>query len=132
MTPRTGDGDDRPETGERPWLLVGAPVLWACHFLACYITATIWCVKVAPPGGSLGGARGLIAAYTAAALAGIALVGRGGYRRHRYGTETATHDFDTPGDRHRFLGFATLLLAGLSAVGTLYVAAGAVFIGDCR
>ena len=29
---------------------------------------------------------------------------------------------DTEADRHRFLGFATLLMAGLSAVATIYVA----------
>lgn len=120
------------EDKEDPWRLTLAPVIWATHFLACYGTATIWCAKVVGPGGPLGGARMAIAVYTVAALAGIALVGRAGLRRHRHGLETASHDFDTPGDRHRFLGFATLLLAGLSAVATLYVAMVAVFIHDCR
>ena len=124
--------DDRPESAERPWLLVAAPILWALHFLASYITVAIWCAKVVPPGGSLGGSRLAIAAYTAVALAAVALVGRDGHRRHRYGTETAPHDFDSPADRHRFLGFATLLLSGLSAVAILFVASGALFLGDCR
>jgi hypothetical protein len=120
------------EEKESVWSLTMAPVIWAAHFLACYGTVTIWCAKVAGPGGSLGGARWAIAVYTVAALAGIAIIGRAGLRRHRPGLETASHDFDTPGDRHRFLGFSTLLLAGLSAVATLYVAMAAVFIGDCR
>jgi hypothetical protein len=42
------------------------------------------------------------------------------------------HDFDTPGDRHRFLGFATVLLAGLSAVATLFAAVVVLYFEDCR
>src|SRR5687767_7384283 len=100
----TGEsGDERlPEEAETGWRLVMAPVLWATHFLACYGTVSIWCAKVAGPGGSLGGARVAIAAYTLVALAGIGIIGRSGQRRHRHGLETEPHDFDTPGDRHRF------------------------------
>lgn len=124
--------DDHPEEKETAWRLVMAPVVWATHFLACYGTASIWCAKVAGTAGSLGGARAAIAAYTVAALIAIAMIGRAGQRRHRHGLETEPHDFDTPGDRHRFLGFATLLLSGLSAVATLYAAMAAAFITDCR
>jgi hypothetical protein len=124
--------EDHPEGDETAWRLVLAPVLWAVHFLACYGTASIWCAKVAGPAGPLWGARAAIAVYTAIALVGIGVIGRGGLRRHRHGLETEPHDFDTPGDRHRFLGFATLLLSGLSAVATLYVAMAAVFVEDCR
>ncbi len=70
--------------------------------------------------------------YSAIALAGIALIGYEGFRRHRHGTEATTHDLDTPGDRHRFLGFATLLLSGLSAVGVLYAALAATYFTTCR
>jgi hypothetical protein len=48
------------------------------------------------------------------------------------GTEATTHDLDSAEDRHRFLGFATLLLAGLSAVGVLYAAVAATFFESCR
>ena len=122
-----------PEEHESLWLLTAAPVIWAAHFLLCYLTAAIWCAKLAGPDGSLGerprGDR--------------RLHGRRA-RRHRdhrlaraaAGTasacETVPHDFDTPEDRHRFLGFATLLLSGLSAVATLYAALAAVFIGSCH
>jgi hypothetical protein len=133
MTRGTEDADDdHPEEKETAWRLVMAPVVWAMHFLASYGTASIWCAKVAGSAGSLGGARAAIAVYTVVALIGIGMIGRAGQRRHRHGLETEPHDFDTPGDRHRFLGFATLLLAGLSAVATLYVAMAAVFIADCR
>jgi hypothetical protein len=74
------------------------------------------------------------------ALIAIAIVGWEGRRRHRHpssalstsGTETTTHDLDTHEDRHRFLGFATLLLAGLSAVAVLYAAMAATFFETCR
>jgi hypothetical protein len=73
-----------------------------------------------------------IAAYTAAALLVIGIVGWIGYRRHSYGSADLPHDDDTPEDRHRFLGYSTLLLSGLSAVATLYAALVAVFIGSCH
>jgi hypothetical protein len=114
------------------WLLTTSPIIWAAHFLLCYITAAIWCEKVVGPGGSLGGARMAIAVYTAIALVVIGIVGWIGYRRHSYGHADLPHDDDTPEDRHRFLGFATLLLSGLSAVATLYTALVAVFIGSCH
>jgi hypothetical protein len=123
---------DLPEKKESLWLLTVAPVIWSAHFLLSYITAAIWCAKLAGPGGPLGGARTAIAVYTAVALLGIGITGWIGLRRHTYGDAETPHDFDSPEDRHRFLGFATLLLSALSAVATLYVALAAVFVGTCR
>jgi hypothetical protein len=119
------------EKNQNLWILTAAPAIWAVHFMLSYVTASIWCAKVVGPGGSLWGVRVAIAVYTVAALVGIAMIGWSGYRRHSYGSETVPHDFDTPEERHRFLGFATLLLSALSAVATLYVALAAVFIGRC-
>lgn len=121
-----------PEKKESLWLLTLSPAIWSAHFLLCYITAAVWCAKVAGIGGPLGGARTAIAVYTAVALAGIGFVGWIGFRRHSYGDAETPHDFDSPEDRHRFLGFATLLLSALSAVGTVYSALPAVFIGTCH
>jgi hypothetical protein len=114
------------------WLLTIAPTIWAAHLLTCYITAAIWCARFAVPGGALGGIRRAIAWYTAIAFIGIAWIGWEGLRRHRHGTEATTHDLDSVEDRHRFLGFATLLLAGLSAVGVLYAALAATYFETCR
>jgi hypothetical protein len=122
------------QTAERHqslWLLTASPVVWAVHFLLCYTTAAIWCEKAAGPGGSLGTARVAIVVYTAVAIAVIGVTGWIGYRRHSYGSAGLPHDDDTPEDRHRFLGFATLLLSALSAVATLYAALVAVFFGSC-
>lgn len=117
-----------------------APAVWAVHLLLSYVTAAIWCAKFADPAGSLNGVPQAVAWYTAVALAAIAIVGWEGWRRHRYprdrsgviATETTTHDLDSAEDRHRFLGFATLLLSGLSALGVLYAAMAATFFDTCR
>lgn len=119
------------EAKQSLWLLTVAPTIWGAHFLLSYVGAAIWCAKIADPPGSLGPVRLAVAAATVGALAGIAVVARAGYRRHEYGFASLPHDFDTPGDRHRFLGFATLLLSGLSAIAVIYVAIVVAFIGTC-
>lgn len=119
------------ESHESLWPLASAPLVWALHLLASYITAAIYCQKL---GGSLAPVRGAIAGYTVLALLVLAFFGVRGYRRQRAGSGAAppTHSFDTPTDRHRFLGLAALLLSGLSAVAVVYQALPAVFIGSCR
>jgi hypothetical protein len=124
--------NDFPEARENLWKLVVSPTIWAGHFLLSYCTAAVWCAKLAGPDGSLGAARVLIALYTIIALAAIAAVGVNAWRRHRAGESTPPHDFDSPGDRHRFLGFANLLLSGLSAVAVSYAALAIVFFESCR
>lgn len=121
-----------PEHEESLWRLTVAPGLWAIHFLISYATVALWCGRLMGRGAPLGAARIAIAVYTAVALGGIAIVGWQGYRRHRLGGSDPPHDFDTAEDRHRFLGFATVLLAGLSFVATGYSALAAVFIGTCQ
>lgn len=122
---------DLSEDQESLWLLTVAPLIWCAHFLLTYVTAAIWCEKLAATIG-LDGARMAIAAYTLLALVGIVVAGLRGYRQHSYGNARRPHDYDTAADRHRFIGFATLLLAGLSAVATLFVALSALVIHDCR
>lgn len=120
------------ESNQTLWLLAASPLLWVLHFAASYSTVAIWCGKVAEPDGSLGGARTAVAVYTAIALAGIAFVGWIGFQRQRFGAATIPHDFDSPEDRHRFLGFATVLLSVLSAVATIFVSLAAVFMERCH
>lgn len=126
----------RPPDTDSLWLLTIAPMIWAAHLLLCYVTAAIWCAKLGGPGASLDGIQRAITWYTVVALAGIAVMGWEGFRRHSYlgtgGTEATTHDLDSAEDRHRFLGFATLLLSGLSGVAVLYAALAATFFDTCR
>jgi hypothetical protein len=119
------------EKNQSLWLLAASPVIWATHLLLCYVTASIWCAKVVGDGGSLRSVRLAIVVYTAVALVGIGITGWIGYRRHRYGNADLPHDDDTPEDRHRFLGFATLLLSALSAVAVIYAVFVAIFIERC-
>ena len=119
------------EKNESLLVMVASPAIWAGHFLLCYGTAAIWCAKIAGPAGSLSTVRMAIFCYTLAALAIVGLIGCLGYRRHSLGQAGLPHDDDSPEDRHRFLGFATLLLSALSAVAILYEGLVVVFIDRC-
>ena len=120
------------EHRESVWMLTVSPTIWALHFGACYITAAVRCAKVPSALEPLGGVRTAVAAFTGLALGGIFVTGWIGYRAHSYGTAAPPHDDDTPEDRHRFMGYATLLLSGLSAVAVIYAALVVVFIGTCQ
>jgi hypothetical protein len=124
--------DKTHESNQSLWLITAGPAIWAAHFLLSYITAAVWCAKFAGRTGPLSSARTAIAIYTVIALAGIAFVSWKGYRRHGHGEGATPHDYDSPADRHRFLGFATLLLSLMSFVATIFVALAAAFIGDCN
>lgn len=121
-----------PEKNESLWVLAAPPAIWGLHFLVSYVTAAVWCAKVVGRDGPLTDVRIAIAVFTAVALLGIGAIGWVGYRRSQYGTGAKLHEHDTPEDRHRFLGFATLLLSGLSFVATVYVALTAVFVETCH
>ena len=120
-----------PERRASLWQLVAGPATWAVHFLLCYITAAIWCEKAARLAPSIG-VRTALWSYTALALALIAWFGWRSLGQHRWGAEPLPHDAASDGDRHRFLGFATLLLCGLSFVAVLYSAMAIAFVGSCR
>ncbi|GGK21139.1 MASE1 domain-containing protein [Salinarimonas ramus] len=124
--------DELQARRETMFMIPAAPAIWAAHFLASYVTAAIWCAKIAGRDGSLEGARWLLAGYTGVALVAIAMIGVRGFRHHSYGDATAPHDFDTAADRHRFLGFSTFLLAALSFVAVIFVAMVVVFTETCR
>lgn len=131
--PRAVSAEDRvlPEGRASLWQLVAGPSAWALHFLLCYVTAAVWCAKHArlPPSAGL---RGALWLYTAIALAVIAWFGWRALRRHAWGRASLPHDDPSAGDRHRFLGYATLLLCGLSFIAVLYSAMAIAFVGSCR
>ena len=124
--------NDVAEHHETLWLLPAAPAMWGLHFMASYVTAAIWCGKVMGPSGSLTAARTAIALYTLVALTGICAIGYAGYRRQHSESLTPEHDDDTPHDRHWFIGFSTLLLAGMSAIAVCYAALAAFLIEGCQ
>ena len=123
---------DLQERHESLWLLAASPLVWVAHFLLAYCTAAVWCAKAAGPDAPLGPVRPAIAAYTVAALAAIVWIGWRGWKRHSlHHPIDLPHEKDTPEDRHRFLGFATMLLSGLSGIAVLYEALAAVFMETC-
>jgi hypothetical protein len=128
MTDRAGTV---PEKSTYLLLLTAAPLVWMLHFLVCYATVSVWCARFSSVGGTLGSVPWWVAGFTAVAIGAIAAIAWGGHQRHSWGAGKPPHDADTPEDRHRFLGFATLLLAGLSAVATIYSAIAVFSIQSC-
>jgi hypothetical protein len=121
-----------PERASYLALLAASPTIWAAHFLLSYCTAAVWCAKLGFDADTLGAAGIAIWIFTAVALVAIAAIGRHAWRRHRYGDAELPHDFASPEDRHRFLGFACVLLSGLSAVAVLYSVLAVALVGSCR
>jgi hypothetical protein len=119
------------EQKESLWFLIVSPTIWAAHFMLCYLTAAIWCAKYAAPNESIAVVRIAIGIYTGLAMTGIGMNGWIGYRKHNYGEATLPHDADSPEDRHRFLGFATLLLSALSFVAVMFAALVGLFFWRC-
>jgi hypothetical protein len=118
-----------PRQIETLWTLFTAPVVWAAHFLACYVLAAVWCAKRGDAGFSV--VQAGIAAATLAAVAMIVLSAWLAWRQWGFGTDDPPHDDPTRHDRTLFQGFATLLLSGLSLVAVLYVALPLLFIDGC-
>ena len=114
------------------WVLTVSPTLWAAHFGVCYVTGAIWCAKAPAAIAPLGGVRTAVFVVTLLALIGIAMTGWWGYRAHTHGSASLPHDDDTPEDRHRFMGYATLLLSGLSGVAVIYAALVVLFVETCQ
>lgn len=123
---------EAPEDEESLWFLPAAPLVWAGHFLLCYGSAAVWCAKLAGPQASLSPVRIAIAFYTLLALSAVGWLGRRGFKRHRRKGSPPPHAADTPEDRRAFLGFASLLLAGLSGIAIVFQALPAIWLGSCR
>lgn len=118
-----------PKEVETLWTLFTAPVVWAAHFLVCYVLAATWCAKHGDFG--FGVVQAGIAAATIIAAGMILFSAWLAWRQWGFGTDGPPHDEPTRHDRRHFQGFATLLLSGLSLVAVLYVALPLFFIRDC-
>ena len=113
------------------WALIAPPTIWSLHFLFCYVYAAIRCAK----GGALqplDDVRIVVAVATLLALVPVVASGYVAWAQARLEGGTPPHDESTPGDRHRFLALAKLLLAGLSFVAIVYTAIPAFMFPDCR
>ena len=117
---------------ETLWTLFSGPLVWALHFLACYILAAIYCEKPEIFGGDFDTLRTLIVIFTAFALAMIVLSAILAWRQCGFGLGDPPHDEPTRGDRLRFQGYATFLLSGLSFLAVIFTALPLVFIAGCQ
>lgn len=120
------------QTRDNLWTLILPPTVWAVHFLVSYVVAAIHCAKAPDIFAPLPGVRITIGAATAVAVALIAFAGVRAWREWRGSGIARPFDQATAAHRERQLEFATVLLAGLSLVGVLFVALPAWYYGDCR
>jgi len=120
-----------PREIESLWTLFTAPVVWALHFLACYVGAAIFCEKPGLFGTDFGNLRIAIGVGTALALGMIVLSAVLAWRQWGFGAGDPPHDDATRQDRLHFQGYATLLLSGLSFVAVIFTALPAIFISAC-
>ena len=109
------------------WLLTISPAIWAAHFLLSYLGASLACGA----GLAITLVHTAVGAGTMLALAAIAFIGWQAWQRLNYGDEQAPHDADSPEDRHRFLGLATLLLSMLSAIAIIFATVSVFMVTTC-
>ncbi len=112
------------------WTLTIAPALWLTHFVACYATAALGCGRWRPAPGE-GGPQLAIAVYTVLALSGMAWCVVAGLRARREAASVIRLDDDSPESRVQFVATATVLLALLSMLGALFVAAAIAIVPVC-
>lgn len=120
-----------PREVETLWTLFTAPVVWALHFMVCYVVVAIHCEKAVLWAIEFGTIRVALGGVTLLALAMIVLSAYLAWRQWGFGSGDPPHDQPTPLDRRRFQGFATLLLSGLSFVAVIYVAIPLILIDGC-
>ena len=134
MTDRVAQ-ETRRETGSGTdlWHVIAAPIVWALHFLFCYVWAAIYCEKLGR-GASLDEPRVAVVVATVVALALIGLSTLSLWRVR--GRSLTDDDFEfehnTPEERHRFLSHVALMLCVLSAVAVVYVAIPMIYLTTCR
>ncbi len=121
-----------PKDVESLWTLFTAPTIWALHFLACYVTAAVFCAKAGVAPFSFAAMRFALGVVTLVALSGIVLSAYLAWRQWGFGSGDPPHDEPTRKDRLLFQGFATLLLSGLSFVAVVFGAVPLLFIGACQ
>ena len=120
-----------PREVETLWTLFTAPVVWAIHFLLCYVVTAIFCEKPWFLGLDFDGLRVAIGVLTVLALGMIVLSDALAWRQWGVGTGDPPHDDPTRSDRLLFQGYATLLLSGLSFVAVVFTALPALFLAEC-
>lgn len=125
----------RRETGSGTdlWRVIISPSIWALHFLACYVSAAIFCEKLGRDT-PLVDIRLLVIVVTVLALGGIFWSTLGLWRVHERSLTDNDFEYEhnTPEERHRFLSHVALMLSVLSAVAVVYVTIPMLYLETCR
>ena len=114
--------------------MVGAPIVWAVHFVTVYVLVSLACAFRFAEGRVLGIGivPFLIGIATLIAVILITMLARLGYRRWRQ-TEADRRRMDPDlWERRRFMALTALLLSGLSLIATIWVAVPVALIEPCR
>ncbi len=119
-------------SGTDLWRVILSPVIWAVHFLLCYVGTAVWCAKAGREA-SADPARWMIGIATVLALLGIGLITLSLWRVRARSLTDDDFEFEhnSPEERHRFLSHVALMLCLLSAIGVLYVALPALMVSTC-
>lgn len=120
-----------PRQVESLWTLFTAPIVWAMHFLLCYVVTAVFCEKPWFLGLDFDSLRIAIGVLTLLALAMIVVAAALAWRQWGFGTGDPPHDDPTRRDRLLFQGYATLLLSGLSFIAVVFTALPALFVTEC-
>lgn len=104
--------------------LLSAPLVWAGHFLLCYMAVSLACATSAD--GALG-VTAMIAALTLAALVLLAWIAWLNYRKWM----DARRGYRPDADTQNFFSLNAMLLCAVSAVALIWVAAPAAILPPC-
>lgn len=120
-------------TGTDLWRVIIAPIVWAVHFLFCYVFAAVYCEKLGRDA-PLDFATWVIVGATIVALAliGLSTLHLWRVRGRSLTDDDFEYEHNTPEERHRFLSHVALMLCVLSAVAVLYVAIPMLYLTSCR
>jgi hypothetical protein len=109
--------------------MLGAPIVWAVHFLLCYVAVSLIC-DGGYPKASIAGmtlTELIVAGVTLAAGAALLSLGMFNYRKWRSIPRTDRAD----GGATRFMALCSVMLCGLSLVGLIWVAFPAFVLPSC-
>lgn len=123
-----------PFTRENLLAMVSAPLIWAAHFVACYVLASIACAY------DFSGARLGIVLVTALALALLAGIGLSNWRKWNRARQTHSANLRAAHAHHPdqggnnlgiFFAVTSMMLCALSAVALIWVAFPAALLPPC-
>ena len=120
-------------TGTDLWRVIAAPIVWALHFLFCYVYGAVYCEKLGRDAPLAGPTMVIIGATVVAlALIGLSILSLWRVRGRSLTDNDFEFEHNTPEERHRFLSHVALMLCMLSAVAVLYVTIPMLYLSTCR